>query len=877
MRAALVAIAVAAGALISAAPASAGSGIELFAAPDGRGMGCTAAAPCALPQAQARERIMLGAGKAVTVTLTPGRYDLADTLALTAKDSGTAGAPTVWRAQKPGTVVVSGGSRITGWQRAADRDGVWVADVPAGSESRQLYVDGEWAPIAQATTAELGFTAGWKGGSTGYSVTDAKAKSWLAGLGDPAGLEFVYDGKTGAWTQSRCLVEGLSVDDAAATVTMLPTCWDGMTKRPARAPIESGGLPNMSTSTIPTSVQNHPALLSAGEWYLDSDAGKLYYQPAESVDIDDLDITLPHLERVMTVAGSLADPVHDIRFEGLQFSYATWLSPSRTGFAEVQSNLHITGAPNQGKCTVTPTPGTCPYGALTQPLGNVDVSGSRDVAFVGNTFKALGGAGLSVRYGAAGTLIEGNHITDTSSTGLYLGCTFDPQPWDATTHDGIKQNCTPDPDLVAGDEIGENEIVRDTTVRNNVIHSVGLDYKAAPGVTLLFGQDLNLVHNEVFDTPYTGITGGIVQGHATDADNPENNQNANARNNISNNLIYNYMQYLRDGGAIYLESHQGRYIHKEDGSLDVAKTLENGMRATGNIAFNDRPDTNYTYYDDAGSQFIRWEGNVAMATSGASQGGCSPAGYLWTVRNWFSGQIGRYACSPPALAVTAEDNIVIPKKPTFADVPERVFTDAGLEPAYAGLSAVADEQLRYVSDRAADGRVVLGISGLTDDTKVYAGAQQLDVRRVGTTFAEVIVPDELAGRTITVGQPDPWVRVNETDPSVTASGWSAGTGRPYGDLNGDILFAKNNGSTVTITFTGTALRLYGEKNSDQGLVDVSIDGGAPASVDTYAGSRQANVVIFAADELAAGPHSVTITKRSGTYAVFDGYGFIPAS
>ncbi|QGH68302.1 family 20 glycosylhydrolase [Pseudactinotalea sp. HY158] len=853
--------------------------VSLVAATNGVGATCTQAEPCSLDEVKGQARVHAQGGDEVEVVLEPGRYDLSDTLEFTEADSGTPTAPVVWRAETPGTVVLSGGTSVTGW-RLHDADlGIWSADVPAGSATRQLYVDGELAPVAQASAAELGFT-GWSGGPAGYTVSDVGSQEYLQGI-DPSQspkVEFVYDGKTGPWTQSRCLVTDIGGGGSSTTVTMLPTCWDGMTKRPPRAAIESGGLPNMSQSTIPSRVENDPALLSSGEWYLDEDAHTLFYVPRDGEEIADLDIVLPRLERLMTVAGTLTEPVHDLRFEGLQFSFATWLSPSVTGFAEVQSNLHITGAPNQGKCDVTDPPGTCPYGALSQPLANVDVTASENISFVDGSFRNLGGAALSVRYGAKDTLIEGNEFTDISATALYLGCTFDPQPWDASTHTGIKEHCTPDADAVAGDVIDrDNEVVEGTIVRNNVIHSVGLDYKAAPGVTILFGRDLRLVHNEIYDTPYTAITGGIVQGHATDADNPENNQNVNARNEISNNLLYNYMQYLHDGGAIYLESHQAEYIYDDGGELDVEATFANGLVARGNVAFNDGPDTNYTYYDDAGSQFITWDGNAAFATTGAFQGGCSPAGHLRTVNSYASGVIGQYRCSPPALDVTTDNNTAIPKFPTLADVPEAIVSDAGLEPGYADLSAIGTPTLRYTSSRAADGTVLLAISGLRDDTPVYAGTTQLDVRRLGTTFAELVVPADLADRTIAVGEPDPWLRVNETDESMTwDSSWTYQGTRPFGDYQRDIVFAKNNGATAEIAFSGTRFRLYGETNSDQGEIEVSIDGGEPITVDTHATSRSVDIPVYESGELASGEHTVTIVKRSGTYSVLDGYAYVAA-
>ena len=41
-----------------------------------------------------------------------------------------------------------------------------------------------------------------------------------------------------------------------------------------------------------------------------------------------LDVELPRLETLVQGAGSLAQPVHDLTFSGLQFSYATWNAPS---------------------------------------------------------------------------------------------------------------------------------------------------------------------------------------------------------------------------------------------------------------------------------------------------------------------------------------------------------------------------------------------------------------------------------------------------------------------------------------------------------------------------------------------------------------------
>ena len=294
-------------------------------------------------------------------------------------------------------------------------------------------------------------------------------------------------------------------------------CWADTTQRSSFSQ-GSGGLPSMSTSTMPALLTDAKALLHPGQWFLDSSASTLYYEPSAGQQVTSLDVELPRLESLLQGAGTLASPLHDVTFRGLQFSYATWNAPSSTaGFADVQSNLRMTGATNQGMCTFSTPAGTCPWGALTQPLANVSFSASNDITLTGDRFAGLGGAGLSVMYGSKNTLIQGNEFTGIASTAILLGCTFDPLPTDSSEAAGIKQNCTPNSSAVSGDSIGTNEILSGTTVSSNIIHNIGTDYTSASGITLLFSRGTTIADNDLYNLPYTGITAGVIQGHVDQA------------------------------------------------------------------------------------------------------------------------------------------------------------------------------------------------------------------------------------------------------------------------------------------------------------------------------------------------------------------------
>ena len=244
----------------------------------------------------------------------------------------------MWSAAPGAHPVLSGATRLTDWT-ASSPSGVWSASVPATSASRQLYVNGTEAPVAQATPSQLHFAGGWKGSATGYDLlADPAALAFFSAL-TPAQLqqvEFDYPGGNGQWTDSKCRVQSLS----GSSLTMDEPCWTDVTNRATYAQA-SGGLPSMSTSQLPTSIQNARSLLHPGQWFLDQASHTLYLDPLDGAAPAALDVELPRLETLVQGAGSLAQPVHDLTFSGLTFSYATWNAPSGpTGFADVQSNLH---------------------------------------------------------------------------------------------------------------------------------------------------------------------------------------------------------------------------------------------------------------------------------------------------------------------------------------------------------------------------------------------------------------------------------------------------------------------------------------------------------------------------------------------------------
>ncbi|MCL2418245.1 MAG: Ig-like domain-containing protein [Conexibacteraceae bacterium] len=909
-------------------------------------------------------------GGNVKVELAGGTYDLAAPLRFTAADSGSPKHPVVWKAAPGAHPVLSGAARVTDWSRTADPYGVWQASVPAGSATRQLYVNGVEAPVAQATPTQLGFTGNWSGSSTGYDISsDATAVRFFGSL-TPAQLsqvEFSYPGGNGAWTQSECRVASYS----NGQITMDEPCWQNVTNRLAFAD-GSGGLPSMGTSTMPTAIENARALLHPGQWFLDTSSDTLYFDGPQSMA--GIDVELPRLESLLVGAGSLADPIHNLRFSGLQFSYATWNEPSSpAGFADVQSNLTMTlPGGNQGMCTFSTPAGTCPWGALTQPAVNVGFSGSNNVTFSGDRFVDLGGAGLGFEYGDHHDTVTRSLFDHIASTAVLLGCTYDPTPTIAADAQGIIQHCSLDPTVAANDAIGTNEILQHTTVSDNVIEHIGSDYTSASAVTLLFSQHTRIIHNDIFDVPYTGITAGVIQGHVDDQTHSQNSVNVNGWNTIGYNLIHDYMQVRDDGGAMYIEGHQAQYVYNSDGTVNEQATLAQGMHAIGNVAYN-KVGFSPAMYDDAGSEYINWQNNVLFTLNGNSaQGGCDSTGPFGLEGNYASGGYESYFCLPAGVTIQtfASNNQTIPDSPGPNDLPASAIDGAG-PPAGVARRFLGLPTDYYASPESAPtatipNAVLLAGDGLSRASAIdFSGQPASAVHALSPGFVIATVPAGANSSALTVGNPPAaptiatptsgavnlpgqsvkvggaapagttvtvtvdkqplsgcsaavtggswsctlgpvaagehsliataqdaagetansaptWIGVggappaseflNDTDPSfLYGPSWAYYSNRGYGDFGDDVHATTVNGDPMTFTFIGTGVQLYGELNSDQGDVEFSLDGGPQQVLDTSGtGSRQVQQVIFSATGLAAGQHTVTMTKLSGQYATFDG-------
>ncbi|MEV6604069.1 discoidin domain-containing protein [Kutzneria sp. NPDC051319] len=521
---AALAVLMAAGAVaVSTSDAVAASSTTFYAAPGGQGSACTAATPCSLLTAQGKVRkASPSMSSDITVVLADGTYRLDKTFSFDAAagDSATGGHTVTYQAAPGAHPVISGGQQVNGWKQGTG--GIWSANVPAGTDTRQLYVDG-----VRANRASGPNPTGFSRTATGYTTSTTT----IAGWHNPSDIEFVYEV---SWTEVRCGVASV----AGTTVTMKQPCFDNSTKKPYGVNIDQ-----------PSYVENAKELLdNPGEFYLDKPSHTLYYMPREGQDLRAADVEIPRLQTVVSGTGSVSNPLRGLSLKGITVQYGGWTESSGPdGFSEVQANMRLTGPSawdRQGSCNrfSQTNPGTCPYGNWTMTPGNVVFDHTDGLSIQGDAFQHLGAAGLQLGQYVHNSSITGNVFTDISSNGIEIGNGADATPADL------------------------NVIPANNTIADNWVHHVAVEYTGGVGIFQGYTRYDTVTHNQVNDVPYSGISSAWGWGW-----NPGTRTEGNK---ITNNLIFDHLQTHIDGGGIYVVGQEGTTL--ANGLLISGNVVRNG-------------------------------------------------------------------------------------------------------------------------------------------------------------------------------------------------------------------------------------------------------------------------------------------------------------
>ncbi|MFC5502666.1 right-handed parallel beta-helix repeat-containing protein [Lysinimonas soli] len=523
-----------------------------------------------LAAAQALARIAALAGRGVTVELTDGTFDLSRPLRFSALDSGRPGHPVTWTAAPGAKPVLSGGRSVTGWSVSDASKNIYVASVPEGQDSRQLYKNDASAPRAAITIARSDVSVT----TSGMEIVNP-ALSYLADLPNQNRIEVESQD---SFTDRYAVMQSIS----GTTVTMQQPGWQNNNwgYDTLAHPFAGGKL----------QLENSYSFLQPGQWYLDPAAGKLYYRASASENPNAESFVLPRLESLVQIAGSYSRPVHDLSFSGIQFSYSTWLSPGTAiGYADQQNGAFIPRAYPQPADYLSSCQSGCAQfegarNGWNQMPAAVQVAAASSVSFSDNTFSHLGQVGLGIGLdananasgiglGVTSTTVHHNLFTDLGGAGVVVG--------------GVQ------PD--AHHPSNPAMTLRDITIDNNLITDVAKDYKEMSGILSTYVDHAVIAHNEVSNLAYDGIDIGWGWG-ANDAGGSPDYQNRGLyayqpiystpttlkNTEVTDNLIHGTKKVFHDGGSLYNLSanpgavFSGNYIY--DNLHTVGLYLDEGSR-----------------------------------------------------------------------------------------------------------------------------------------------------------------------------------------------------------------------------------------------------------------------------------------------------------
>jgi len=364
-----------------------------------------------------------------TVYVRGGTYTLDEPWVLTPADSGTEDAPITYAAMPGEEPVFSGGRRIAGnWQPYMGE--IVVCDVPEARDGawpfRQLYVNGRRQQRARLPNAR-----GVRG--TYYTIVEKAAdNAFVYHEGDLSAdwhnLRDIEVRVYHSWNDSWLRVAGVDPERRVVTFTGAPE------------PSHWFGWVGANRYVIENVLEG---LQQPGEWYLDRQAGRLYWWP--TCDLATAEVVAPALDQLVLLQGSPTEDawVEHVHLRGLTFCHTDWSLPPE-GY-----------------------PGCGDVGDIVLPTA-VTLYGVRHCSVEDGCIAHVGTYALELE--GCDNRIVGNEITDTGSGGI------------------ITRNYWPAPNDVS----------------YNHIHSCGAVYPSAVGINVDEGGG-SFCHNLIHDITQSGI------------------------------------------------------------------------------------------------------------------------------------------------------------------------------------------------------------------------------------------------------------------------------------------------------------------------------------------------------------------------------------
>lgn len=433
----------------------------------------------------------------VTVYLRGGTYTQNQPLVFGPEDSGTS-SPITWAAYKDEVPVLSGGGLLQPvWEKTSS--GILKAAVGANRNLRQLYVSGRKAVRARTPNAGSFLQFETDKQDDGFNIQSGL----IDNSADLFGVEIAAKCK---WMHKRLKIDSVYDAGEYQRAVIEADQWDLVLNGPQGVRYYKGE---------DYWLENDLTFLDQpGEWYYETKSGTLYYYPGPDDQAPSPEIVIPVLPTLISLEGSLDDPVSGIAFKGLTFRHTGWADPNQHGFIDVQANTLLPQKENDRK-----DPQYRHQQQKVRIPAALQIHSGSQIQVENCTFEHLGGTGLTFNFGGDDNRIVSNCFSDIAASAIEVG------------NDAYRPE---DPAMWP----------RRYLVFNNLIERIGTEYFGSLGIKVFYVDQALISHNTICDIPYSGIDAGWGW-----FDNEIVLQARNIR--IEHNRVENYLNELRDGAGIY--------------------------------------------------------------------------------------------------------------------------------------------------------------------------------------------------------------------------------------------------------------------------------------------------------------------------------------
>ncbi|MFC2087644.1 right-handed parallel beta-helix repeat-containing protein [Bacteroidota bacterium] len=424
----------------------------------------------------------------VNVQVREGVYRLDKPFILGPEDSGSKNCPVTYMAYPGEQVKISGGKMIRGkWEKY--KDGIYKCVIPEVKGGkwyfRELFVNGERKIRARIPDSGFMWIAdlikeeeSGEYSRSSFKYHEGDLKKWH-NLTDVEILIFQ------SWDMSRIQVGGI---DEKNNIMKLAqdnhdpfTTWNHFYRFFYKKPYARYYVENVLEG-----------LDSPGEWYLDKQAGKLYYWPRDNKDINNLEFTAPVLNDLFLLKGDVDNkkPLTHVRIKGFTFCETDWTDGWQGYWSE----------------ELLPAAVTLYYTEYCN--------------FEKNTITNVGANALKLKGKSAYNKIDGNEISYIGASGILVGQNFFYTPEGRGIHDGTHP------------EDGSTR----NLLSNNHVHHCGIIWRAGIGISIGCSPQNIISHNHVHHIGYCGMN---CRGKWSGG------------NIFEYNHIHHVMYDLCDGGGIF--------------------------------------------------------------------------------------------------------------------------------------------------------------------------------------------------------------------------------------------------------------------------------------------------------------------------------------